>query len=205
MDDTIRLLINSNIPWSVAATIIAIVLRPALIRLVDGVIDTRRAQVDALKRRDETERDQTKVLAEVKEELRDSRTLTRSMLELLSPISKIPERMEAVGQQMTARADKRDEIVREQGREQAQRIAKLQEIVANLPDAYLTKTAAHFDPKLASIQAAIDQLRTQIESKLEIMTPDVVKEIRGELARIFRLVTALSEKEAEKETERGTE
>lgn len=202
MEDTIRLLINSNLPWSVAVTIIAIVLRPALIRLVDGIIDTRQAQVKALEERNENEKEQTRVLAGVKEELNDSRTLTRSMLELLTPISKIPDRMEAIGKTMTERAEKRDDLVRDQGREQSQRIARLQDIVAGLPDAYLSKTAAHFDPKLASIQEAIEQLREQIASKPDVLTPDTVREIRAELVKIARLVTALSEPE-KKEKESG--
>ncbi|HMM30003.1 MAG TPA: hypothetical protein PKD46_17105 [Aggregatilineaceae bacterium] len=205
MDDTIRLLINSNIPWSVAATIIAIALRPVLATLASGMVDARKDEARALAERNDNEREQTRVLAEVKEALVDSAAITKSVLNLLTPISALPGEIKDIGKRMTERADARDELVRSQGQSHAQRLESLQQLIAGLPQAYLAKSAEHFDPQIAGIQAAVAALRAQIESKPEAMTPDVVKEIRGELAKIARLVTALSEKEAEKETKRGTE
>lgn len=205
MDDTIRLLINSNIPWSVAATIIAVALRPVLTMLAGGLVDARKAEAAALAERNTTEKEQTKMLGEVREALADNATITKSVLNLLHPLSQLPGEIKDIGKRMTERAEVRDELVRSQGQTHAQRLEHIQRLMSELPEAYLARTSAHFDPKLTGIQAAIDQLRAQIESKPEAMTPDVVKEIRGELAKIARLVTALSEKETKKETERGTE
>lgn len=205
MDDTIRLLINSNIPWSVAATIIAIALRPVLATLASGMVDARKASVAAAEQRNDNERDQTRVLGEVKEALVDNATVTKTVLGLLHPVSLLPGKMDDIGKRMAERADARDTLVREQGLTHAQRLDTLQQLVAGLPAAYLAKSAEHFDPQIAGIQAAVAALRAQIESKPEAMTPEVVTEIRRELAKIARLVTTLSEKEAEKEKERGTE
>lgn len=205
MDETIRLLVNSNIPPSTAAVIVALALRPVLTLLVAGLVDARKAAVKAQEQRNDNEREQTRVLSDVKETLADNATITKSVLKLLAPLSELPGEMRDIGKRMTERADARDDLVRSQGQSHAQRLEHIQRLMSELPEAYLARTSAHFDPKLTGIQAAIDQLRAQIESKPEAMTPDVVKEIRGELAKIARLVTALSEKETKKETERGTE
>lgn len=201
MDETIRLLVNSNIPPSTAAVIVALALRPVLTLLVAGLVDARKAAVKAQEQRNDNEREQTRVLSDVKETLADNATITKSVLKLLAPLSELPGEMRDIGKRMTERADARDDLVRSQGQSHAQRLESLQQLIAGLPQAYLAKSAEHFDPQIAGIQSAIAALRAQIESKPEAMTPDVVKEIRGELAKIARLVTALSEKEAEKEQE----
>lgn len=200
--ELIELLANSKLPLGGSVIIVAWILKPVFFRLIDvwathlnQRVKAEEQRVKAEEKRADNEDKQTGVLAGLEKALNNNTTLTQSMLELLSPIAKIPERMDAIGKTMTERASQRDELVREQGREQALRMSKLQEIVAKLPEDYLDKSVAHFDPKLASIQRAIDQLREQIESKPDVWTPDTVRDVRAELARIARLVTALSEKE----------
>lgn len=186
MDDTIKLLINSNLPWSAALVILAIVLRPVLVTLVTGAVDARKAQVKALEERNQNEKEQTKVLGTVREALDDNTTLTRSMLNLLQPIAQIPGSMQEIGKQMTQRADARDDMVREYGR----RLELIQGAMAGLPDAYLAKTSAHFDPQLAGIKTALDALERQLAARPDAITPELVRELKTELEKIARLVMA---------------
>lgn len=188
--EIIRLLVNSNLTWAAALTIMSVVLRPVLMTLSAGLVEARKAAVRAIDDRNANEREQTRVLSGVQDALNDTSTVTRSVLALLQPVSQLPANIEAIGQQMTKRADTRDDMVRSQG----QRIEAIQQLIQNLPDAYLAKTAAHFDPTLTNIQASINLLRQQIESRQDAMTPDVAKEIRAELAKIYRLVSAINEK-----------
>jgi len=201
LTELIELLANSALPPSASAILIAWVLKPVFFRVIDvwatnldkrvkaeeQRIKAEEQRVKAEEKRADNEDKQTNVLVNVERALDNNTRLTQSMLELLSPIAKIPERLDSIGEAMTERANRRDEALRE-------RLGRIQDAITNLPDAYLGKTAAHFDPKLAGIQAAIDQLKTQIESKPDVLTPEMVREIRSELGKIARLVTALSEK-----------
>lgn len=188
--ELIRLLVNSNLTWAGALTIMSIVLRPVLSTLAAGLVDARKEQAQAMVERNVNEREQTKALSELKDALRDNGVITNSVLALLQPVSKLPGQIQEIGERMVQRTDARDELVRGQG----QQISAIQQMITGLPDAYLAKTAAHFDPTLSNIQASINLLRTQIESRQDAMTPDVAKEIRGELAKIYRLVSAINEK-----------
>lgn len=194
LTELIELLANSALPPSASAILIAWVLKPVFFRVIDvwatnldKRVKAEEQRVKAEEKRADNEDKQTNVLVNVERALDNNTRLTQSMLELLSPIAKIPERLDSIGEAMTERANRRDEALRE-------RLGRIQDAITNLPDAYLGKTAAHFDPKLAGIQAAIDQLKTQIESKPDVLTPEMVREIRSELGKIARLVTALSEK-----------
>lgn len=192
LTELIELLANSKLPPSASAILIAWILKPVLLRLIDvwaTTLDKRvkaeEMRVKAEEKRADNEDKQTDVLANVEKALVNNTTLTQGMLDLLSPIAQIPERLDSIGKTMTERANQREEALRE-------RLGRIQDAIANMPDAYLGKSAAHFDPKLASIQAAIDQLKVQIESKPDALTPNTVREIRSELAKIARLVTELS-------------
>ena len=189
--ELIRLLVNSNLTWAGALTIMSVVLRPVLLTLATGLVEARKEQTQAMVDRNVNEREQTKTLSELKDALRDNGVITNSVLALLQPVSKLPGQIQEIGDRMIQRTNARDELVRGQG----QQISAIQQAITGLPDSYLAKTAAHFDPTLANIQTAINLLRQQIESRSEAITPDVVKEIRAELAKIARELTALSERD----------
>jgi len=188
--EIIKLLANSNLTFGGAALGIAWILRPVLLGLVTAWNNSLERRTKSEEARATHEQRQTDVLSKLEKTTEASSVVITSVLNLLQPISQIPANIDAIGKQMTQRSDAREDLYRGQGH----RIEAIHQLVSSLPDAYLAKTAAHFDPTLSNIQASINLLRTQIESRQDAMTPDVAKEIRGELAKIYRLVSAINEK-----------
>jgi len=187
--EVIELLINSNLTWAAALTIMSVVLRPVLTRLADGLVgaqkervETNKARVRAEEVRNENEREQTRVLVAVKEALTDNATITKSVLMLLQPLSQLPGDIKSAVDAMSRRADARDSEMR-----------TLQQAIAAMPAGVFKLVTEHTDPQLTTIQTSIAALRQEIMGAPNTMTPDVVREIRGQLAEIARLMNRLSE------------
>lgn len=178
----IRLLANSNLTWAAALAIMSVVLRGVLLVLATGLVDARKAATKAMEERNENEKEQTRVLAEVRDTLKDTGIITQSVLSLLQPVSQLPEKLDTIKDQMITRTQAQDEMVRNQG----EKINQIQLAIQNLPDTNLVKTAAHFDPTLKNIQNAIELLRSQLES--QPLTVQDVKEIRSELGQILKIL-----------------
>lgn len=178
----IKLLANSNLTWAAALAIMSVVLRSVLLVLATGLVDARKATAKAMEERNENEKEQTKVLAEVRDTLKDTGIITQSVLSLLQPVSQLPDKLDTIKDQMITRTQAQDEMVRNQG----EKINQIQLAIQNLPDTNLAKTAAHFDPTLKNIQNAIELLRSQLES--QPLTVQDVKEIRNELGQILKIL-----------------
>jgi len=70
-NEIINLLVNSNMTWAAALTIMSIVLRPALVTLTAGLVEARRVAAKAIEARNINEVEQTKVLRSVENGCRD--------------------------------------------------------------------------------------------------------------------------------------
>ena len=191
MDGTelFRLIINSNLTWAAALTIMAVALRPVLTGLVEGLVASRKEQAHAMHERNANEKEQTRVLSEVRDTLADNAKITSAVLSLIQNVAALPAIIEDANKRMTARADARDGMLTVQ----TQRLEQLHQSVANLPADIMVRASSHLDPQFTRVMAAIGDLKMEIQNAQEVMTPGIVKEIRVELARIAKLVTALAD------------
>ena len=200
-NEIINLLVNSNMTWAAALTIMSIVLRPALVTLTAGLVEARRVAAKAIEARNINEVEQTKVLRSVEDALTRNTAIVNASLNLLQPLSNIPMALEEATKRMTTRADARDGMLAAQN----QRLEQLHQAVANVPSEYMMRSAQHFDPQFASLQLAISELRRQIETTQDILTPGVVREIRAELRQINNFLADLNSGGKKKENKVDTQ
>lgn len=182
--ELIQLVIDSNLTWASAMTIMSFLLRPVLLNLTRGWVETQRARLDAEKERNNNEKEQTRVLSNVERALNANSNLTQGILQLLQPLASIPGEISEVSQRMSQRADARDQLLRSHG----ERLNELKVVADAIPQAVLENHRRHFDPQLSAIREAVEQLRQQVEKRTEPITAQDVSEMRAGLTRVERLL-----------------
>lgn len=106
MEEFVRIIADSNITWSGAAIIIALILKPVLLAFIDLAKTRVENHADLERDRIDAEKDQTKMLGLLKDELVISRGINN---QLISSVNAIPDAIVNFQTQAIARHDRADQ------------------------------------------------------------------------------------------------
>jgi len=175
MENLIEKLAQSQLTWSVAIVIIAIVMRPVLLAALEIIKENVKSRRDTERDRVEAEKEQTRVLGALKDELVTTRSIYNQMI---TGVNLIPATLDAMREQATVQHDKA-------ARQYDAMHADLRTIPAEV--------WRMGDPKLTDIKQAVERyinaLQANIESKLDPNAANAREAIRQEFAAITARLT----------------
>lgn len=185
--ETLQLILESNIPWSVALVAIVWLLKPVLLKLVTSYADHLEQEERLAADHTQAEREQTRTLSELRDELKLNRVVSSQTLELINAVAGMPAKLDGAISEMRTAAQRRDQAMDRQ----TNILKAVQTDVANLPAAVWRDG----QPRLDAVRTAVEQALSNLEQRISDQLPaghEAIRElIRSELATFAARLQAL--------------